>query len=41
MWIDNTILFLFTLTSLLSYSCNTTNGETGEEADKLTSPAVR
>ena len=37
MWVDNVVLFLFTLTSSAG---STAAGETGEEANKLTSPAV-
>ena len=36
-WVDNVLLFLFTLTFPRSHSGSAANGETEEEADKLTS----
>ena len=33
MWVDNMVLFLFTLTSPYSHSRSATDGETGEEAE--------
>jgi hypothetical protein len=38
MWVHNVVLFLFTLASPRSHSGSATDGETGEKADKLTSP---
>ena len=33
MWVNNMVLFLFTLTSPYSHSRSATDGETGEEAE--------
>ena len=35
MWVDNMVLFLFTLTSPCSHSGSAANGETGEEAEAI------